>query len=193
MADPLTPALLFLAGCVSWTISTFSGGAGGVILLATVTHLIRVTQVAPVVTVASLMASPRSHRPLMAAGGMAGGAMVSAWRRHGGDAGRLALELGAGRLAHPPCRGVPRRQRVAISVHSLFIQITKIVTYASVGTLSSRSLLEGVAAGLGAVLAIFVTRQWLNILRDGWFRRFAIVLMLTSGSSMLWQSRHLVF
>jgi hypothetical protein len=41
-----------------WTVSTFSGGAGSVVLLATVTHLIRVTQIAPVVTLASLMASP---------------------------------------------------------------------------------------------------------------------------------------
>jgi uncharacterized membrane protein YfcA len=58
MPNLQAPALLFFVGCVSWTISTFSGGTGSVILLATVTHLIRVTQVAPVVTLASLMASP---------------------------------------------------------------------------------------------------------------------------------------
>ena len=58
MPDLQTPALLFLAGCVSWTISTFSGGSGSVILLAVATHLIRLTQVGPVATVASLMASP---------------------------------------------------------------------------------------------------------------------------------------
>ena len=57
MPNLQTSALLFLAGCVSWTISIFSGGGGSVILLATVTHLIRVRQVAPVVT-RSLMASP---------------------------------------------------------------------------------------------------------------------------------------
>jgi hypothetical protein len=39
MPNLQTSALLFLAGCVSWTISIFSGG-GSVILLATVTHLI---------------------------------------------------------------------------------------------------------------------------------------------------------
>ncbi len=58
MPDLWTSALLFLAGCASWTIGTFSGAAGSVILLAIVTHLIRVTTIAPVVTVASLMASP---------------------------------------------------------------------------------------------------------------------------------------
>ncbi len=53
-----TVALLFIAGCASWTISIFSGAGGSIILLAAVTHLIRVTTIAPVITVASLMASP---------------------------------------------------------------------------------------------------------------------------------------
>jgi uncharacterized membrane protein YfcA len=56
--DLETIGLLFAVGCASWTISTFSGGAGSVILLAAVTHLIRVKTIAPVVTIASLMASP---------------------------------------------------------------------------------------------------------------------------------------
>jgi uncharacterized membrane protein YfcA len=90
--------------------------------------------------------------------------------------------------------GLTKERLIATgSVHSLFIQITKIATYASVGTLSSRSLIEGIAAGLGAVIAIYLTRQWLDTLKEAWFRRFAILLMLTSGSSMLWHSRHLVF
>jgi uncharacterized membrane protein YfcA len=44
------------------------------------------------------------------------------------------------------------------SIHSLFIQITKIATYDSVGVLSTRSVFEGVAAGSGAVIAIYITR-----------------------------------
>src|SRR6516165_4154172 len=56
MPDLQTRALRFFAGC--GTISTFSGGSGSLILLAVATHLIRLTQVAPVITVASLMASP---------------------------------------------------------------------------------------------------------------------------------------
>ena len=53
-----TIVLLFVAGCISWTISPFSGGAGSIVLLAAVTHLIRVKTIAPVVTIASLVASP---------------------------------------------------------------------------------------------------------------------------------------
>ena len=60
------------------------------------------------------------------------------------------------------------------SIHSLFIQITKIATYASVGVLSSRSLLEGVAAGSGAVIAIYITRPWLDRLKEVWFCRLAV-------------------
>jgi uncharacterized membrane protein YfcA len=41
--DLETTVLLFVAGFVSWTISTFSGGAGSIVLLAAVTHLIRAT------------------------------------------------------------------------------------------------------------------------------------------------------
>ncbi len=80
---------LFVAGFVSWTIGIFSGGGGSLILLAVVTHLIRVRMVAPVVTIASLMASPtqilvswrlidwtvvRWYLP-----GAVGGAVVGSW------------------------------------------------------------------------------------------------------------------
>ncbi len=58
LPDLETVILLFVAGCASWTISTFSGGGGSIILLAAVTHLIRVKTVAPVITIASLVASP---------------------------------------------------------------------------------------------------------------------------------------
>ena len=56
--DLATVALLFTAGYASWMISIFSSGAGSIVLLAAVTHFIRVRTVAPVVTIASLMASP---------------------------------------------------------------------------------------------------------------------------------------
>jgi len=248
MPNLQTSVLLFLAGCVSWTISIFSGGGGSVILLATVTHLIRVRQVAPVVTLASLMASPvriaiswrrvewrvvKWYLPGAMAGAMLGGWLLS-WARGewltlivgmflvssamqyrlGGRARSFPMPLpcfipvsvvvglvsglvGASSLISLPFYlnyGLTRERLIATgAVHSLFIQITKIATYASVGALSSRSLLEGVAAGSGAVFAIYVTRPWLDTLKEVWFRRLAVVLMLMSGSSMLWHSRHLAW
>ena len=74
MPDLQTPALLFLAGCVSWTISTFSGGSGSLILLAVATHLINRSEPD---------GEPCTYRSLVAAGGMAGGTMVSARRSCG--------------------------------------------------------------------------------------------------------------
>ena len=188
MPNLQTSALLFLAGCVSWTISIFSGGGGSVILLATVTHLIRVRQVAPVVTLASLMASPvriaiswrrvewrvvKWYLPGAMAGAMLGGWLLS-WAR--GDwltlivgmflvSSAMQYRLGERVRSFPmplPCfipvsvvvglvsglvgasslmslpfylnYGLTRERLIATgAVHSLFIQITKIATYASVG------------------------------------------------------------
>ena len=43
--------------------------------------------------------------------------------------------------------------------------MTKIATYGSLGVLTSGSIVEGAAAGLGAMVAIWVTRQWLDQLQ----------------------------
>jgi len=242
-----TSALLFLAGCASWTISTFSGGTGSIVLLAAVTYLIRVKAIAPVVTIASLMASParimvswrliewrvvRWYLP-----GAITGAILGSWIFTWAGTSWLSLVLGlflvstpyqyrlGGRARSFPMRlpwfipvsiavgvisgvvgasslvslpfylnyGLTKERMIATgSVHSLFVQLTKIATYGSLGVLSLGSALEGIAAGSGAIVAIVVTRRWLDAFREIWFRRLAILLMLTSGLSILWRSRRLV-
>jgi uncharacterized protein len=244
--DLETSALLFLAGFVSWTISTFSGGAGSIVLLATVTHLIRVRTIAPVVTIASLMASPtriavswrriewrvvRWYLPGAIVGAIVGGWIFTwastAWLslivglflvstpfqyRLGGRARSFPMRLpwfipvsltvglisgivGASSLVSLPFYlnyGLTKERMIATgSVHSLFIQLTKIATYGSLGVLSLGSALEGVAAGLGAMVAILLTQRWLDRFKEAWFRRLALVLMLASGLSLLWRSRRL--
>ncbi len=247
MADLWTSALLFLAGGLSWTISTFSGGAGSIVLLAVLTHLIRVRTIAPVVTIASLIASPariavswrRIEWPVVrwSLPGAVAGAVLGSWIFTW--AGSAWLELFVGiflvstpfqyRLGHRarsfPMRlpffilvsltvglvsgivgasslismpfylnyGLTKERMIATgSVHSLFIQLAKIATYTSLGVMNAGSALEGLAAGLGAVGAIWITRRWLDRFQEIWFRRFAILLMLTSGLSLLWRSRSLV-
>jgi uncharacterized protein len=49
---------LFAAGFVSWSISTLSAGGGSLIILAATSHLIGGQAVAPIVTIASLLAGP---------------------------------------------------------------------------------------------------------------------------------------
>ncbi|HTS40558.1 MAG TPA: sulfite exporter TauE/SafE family protein [Xanthobacteraceae bacterium] len=248
MPDLETIILLFVAGCVSWTISTFSGGAGSIVLLAAVTQLIRVKTIAPVITIASLIASPtrilvswrliewpvvRWYLP-----GAMCGAIIGSWiftragavwlgvivglflistpiqYRLGGRArsfpmrlpwfipvslvvGLISGVIGASSLVSVPFYlnyGLTKERMIATgALHSLFIQLTKIATYGSLGVMTVGSVLEGASAGLGAVVAILVTRRWLDAFKEIWFRRLAIVLMLISGFSMLWRSRGLFF
>ena len=72
--------------------------------------------------------------------------------------------------------------------HSIFIQITKVTMYGWLGALPFSSILEGLSAGLGAVIAIYVMRNWLLRFSEVWFRRLAVLLMLLSGLSLLWHS-----
>ena len=246
MPDAETALLLFLAGCASWTISTFSGAAGSMVLLAVTTHLIRVTTIAPVVTMASLMASPtriavswrriewrvvRWYLPGAILGAVLGG-WIFTWAqapwlsvmvglflvstpvqyRLGGRARSFPMRLpwfipvsisvglisgivGASSVVSLPFYlnyGLTKERMIATgSVHSLFIQLTKLVTYGSLGVLSLGSVLEGMAAGAGAIVAILLTRRWLESFGEIWFRRLALALMLISGLSMLWRSRGL--
>jgi len=238
-----TILLLFAAGCISWTISVFSGGAGSIILLAAVTHLIRVKTVAPVVTIASLLASPtrimvswrliewpvvRWYLPGAICGAIIGGWILAkagtVWlsvlvglflistpvQYHlGGRARSFSMRLywfipvslavglfsgviGASSLVSLPFYlnyGLTKERMIATGAfHSLFIQLTKIATYGSLGVLTVGSIVEGVAAGLGAVVAIVITRRWLDTFKEMWFRRLAILLMFISGLSLLWRS-----
>jgi len=89
--------------------------------------------------------------------------------------------------------GLTKERMIATgAVHSLFIQLTKIATYGSLGVLPLGSILEGGLAGAGAIVAILATRRWLDRFQEIWFRRLAILLMLLSGLSLLWRSRGLL-
>ena len=248
MPDLGTSILLFVAGCASWIIGIFSGGGGSIVLLAVVTHVIRVKTIAPVITIASLMAGPtrilvswqliewpvvRWYLP-----GAIGGAIIGSWfftwanaawlrvivglflvsmpiqYRFGAQARSFPMRLpwfipvsvavgiisgviGASSLVSAPFYlnyGLTKERMIVTgAVHSIFIQVTKIATYGSLGVLTPVSILEGAAAGLGAMVAVWVTRRWLDNFQELWFRQLAILLMLISGLSMLWRSRELMF
>jgi uncharacterized protein len=246
--DLETTVLLFVAGCMSWTISTFSGGTGSIVLLAAITHLIRVKTAAPVITIASLLASPtrilvswrfiewpvvRWYLPGAIVGAIIGswifarasavwlGVMVGLFListplqyRLGGRArsfpmrlfwfipvsvavGLISGVIGASSLVSLPFYlnyGLTKERVIATgALHSLFIQLTKIITYGTLGVLTIGSVIEGLAAGLGAMIAILITQRWLVAFKEIWFRRLAVLLMFMSGCSILWRSRHFIF
>ena len=102
--DAQMPVLLFIAGFISWIIGTFSGATGSIALLATLTYVIRVKTIAPVVTTASLMASPtrvvvywnRIHWPVVRwyLPGAVCGAVLGSWMFTWVSAGWLAVLVG---------------------------------------------------------------------------------------------------
>ena len=239
--------VLFIAGSASWMIGTLSGATGSIALVAILTYIIRITTIAPAVTVASLMASPariivwwrnidwrvvRWYAP-----GAVTGAVLGSWIFSWASAKGLDIVVGLFLLSAPiqyrfgqrtrsfPMKvqwfvpvsltvgtisgvagassmismpfyfnyGLIRERMIATgAVHSLFIQIAKLVTYGSLGVLPTGSIIEGVCAGSGAVFAIVISRHWLERYNEIWFRRMAIMLMAAVGTSLLWRA-HDVF
>jgi len=86
--------------------------------------------------------------------------------------------------------GMVKERMVATrAVNSLAIQIAKIGAYLAFGALDWSLVQEGLCAGAGAVLAIWVSRPWLHRLPIRRFRQFAVFVMLASGALVLWQQR----
>ena len=84
---------------------------------------------------------------------------------------------------------VKERMLATRAVHSIVIQLAKFAAYASFGALSWHLALHGLAAGAGAIAAIWITRPWLHRLKTQRFRQFAVLAMLASGVMLLWQER----
>lgn len=86
--------------------------------------------------------------------------------------------------------GMVKERMVATrAVNSLMIQLAKISAYATFGALDWDLARHGLSAGVGAVLAIWVTRPWLRRLDSTRFRQLAVFVMLISGVLVLWQQR----
>jgi len=107
--------------------------------------------------------------------------------------GLISAVVGAsGLLANPFYLnyGLVKEEMLATrAVNSLAIQVTKLASYWVFGVLSWPVLRHGLAAGLGAVAAIWLANHWLNLLSSYRFRQLAVLVMVVGGLMILWQQR----
>lgn len=107
--------------------------------------------------------------------------------------GLTSAVVGAGGLLANPFYlnyGMVKEGMVATrAVNSLAIQSVKIGAYLAFGALSLDLARQGLFAGAGAALAIWVSRPWLHRLDPWRFRRLSVLVMLLSGILVLWQQR----
>jgi uncharacterized membrane protein YfcA len=75
------------------------------------------------------------------------------------------------------------------AVNSGVIQIIKIASYATFGVLTWPLVRYGLAAGLGAISAVWITNSWLAFLTPRRFRQLAILVMVLGGLTILWKQR----
>lgn len=246
MPDALDLAL-FASGFISWAVSTVAAGGGSMLIVGFVAFLLGGQAVAPVVTIASLIAGParmafwwrhidwrlvRWYVPGATAGAMLGGwafSRISAqwieialavfllstlWQYRFGDrersfamrlpwfvpvsftSGLISAVIGASGLLVNPFYlnyGLMKESMLATrAANSIAIQLVKLVSYTTFGMLSWTTLRHGMAAGAGAVAAIWLANNWLRVLSTTRFRQFAVLVMALGGMMILWRHRALL-
>lgn len=103
-----------------------------------------------------------------------------------------ALVGASGLLANPFYLnyGLTKESMLATrAVNSLSIQIIKVTAYVSFGSISWDVAGHGVAIGFGAVLAVWLTRPWLEAIDPLRFRRLVVSVMVLAGMLILWRQR----
>ena len=76
------------------------------------------------------------------------------------------------------------------AVNSLAIQVVKLISYGMFGMLTWPVVRHGLAAGTGAVVAIWLAHHWLQLLSSQRFRQLAVVVMVLGGLMIVWRQRH---
>lgn len=240
----LVDAAMFVAGFASWAISTLAAGGGSVLIIAAVAMILRGQAIAPVVTMASVLASParmillrrfidwrvvRWYMPGATAGALLGGwafahigtrwlqialalfLISTAWQYRMGTqarsftmrlpwfvpvsfaSGLISAVVGASGLLVNPFYlnyGLMKEAMLATrAANSLAIQVMKVGAYVMFGALDWRLARHGLAAGGGAIAAIWLVNPWLQRLSSFRFRQLAVLVMLFGGLLILWQQR----
>jgi hypothetical protein len=105
--------------------------------------------------------------------------------------GLISAVIGASGLLTNPFYlnyGLIKEEMLATrAANSMAIQIVKIASYWMFGALSWPLMRHGLAAGCGAVVAVWVANSWLAFLTARRFRQLAVFVMMLSGLLLLWK------
>jgi len=82
--------------------------------------------------------------------------------------------------------GLKKEQLVGTkSINSLFMQLTKLTTYAIFGVLTVQLAIYGILLGIGAVIGVFYARHHLFKIDHERFLFYTLIMMFIAGISML--------
>ncbi len=231
---------LVFAGILAWTISTLTAGGAAMLVIPVLGVLLGVELVAPILSVATVMANPA--RALMfrkfirmdvirwLLPGSLFGAIFGSWllsrsnpiwiqlllgiflgsimlQYRWGKSGRSfavpgwwflpigivvaslsALTGATGPVLNPFLLnyGLIKEDMIGTkSFNSLFMQLTKVGAYISLGIMSQQAWLAGLALGSGAIFGAYLAKQQLLKISPAQFRMGVLMMMTISGIVML--------
>lgn len=103
-----------------------------------------------------------------------------------------AIVGASGLLANPfyMYYGLTKERMLATrAVNSLCIQAMKTATYLLFGSMTAELAAHGAVIGIGAAMAIWLTRPWLARIDRRRFNRLAVSFMVFAGCLVLWHQR----
>ena len=74
------------------------------------------------------------------------------------------------------------------AINSLFMQVTKLITYGYFGVFLLEAISYGIAIGCGAMIGIFLARNHLRKINTAQFKRYTLTIMFFCGIVMLYKA-----
>ena len=235
--------LLFCLGFICWFFSTVAAGGAATILIPFIAFILGVQMVAPVISVAALIANPTRVYAFRKninwqiiqylLPGSIIGAILGAWSFSKANTQVIQIILGlflisyalentlrssnysikmkliwffplgafvsffsgligaTGPIQNPFMLnyGVTKEYLVGTkSINSLFMQITKLITYCYFGVFTLEAINYGIAIGCGAMIGIFLARNHLKKINTEQFKQYTVTIMFLCGIVMLFKA-----
>tara|TARA_B100000029_G_scaffold503845_1_gene581601 strand:+ start:239 stop:964 length:726 start_codon:yes stop_codon:yes gene_type:complete len=235
--------LLFALGLICWFFSTVAAGGAATILIPFIAFALGVQMVAPIITIAALIANPtrvyafRKNINWQIVSyllpGSIIGAILGAWSFSKANTQIIQIILGlflisyvlentlrksnyrikmkliwffplgiivsflsgligaTGPIQNPFMLnyGITKEYLIGTkSINSMFMQITKLMTYSYFGFFTIEVISYGFAIGCGAIIGIFLARNHLKKINTMQFKQYTITIMFFCGIVMLYKA-----